>query len=1252
MTKPFNIEAHDVKRLNECQLTQLLKLLLHAEADKHGIAQRAVDVASNIKAGDGGEDGRIEWQGWPVSTDYLPNRLTQFQNKATEMGPADCANELVTKTGVIKPMVSDVLEKGGSYVLFTTQELNKQQKEERIKLMKVKLIELKLTDAATADIHIYDAAKIAGWVNGFLPAIVSVLNWIGRPIERGLKPFSAWKTAPELEEYPYVDVDARKQVIIDFRKLLKKPRECARIVGLSGLGKTRTAFEIFNGDPLLQELVVYVDVVNVPYVAALLSDWVSFGLKGIVVVDNCDPHIHDQLQREICKTNSQLSMLSLDYNLDKVSSKTQQFQLKALYNQEIKEMLEKIYGAKIPDLDRISEFAQGFPKIAVLIAEARLSDDPNIGSLTNDIIAERLLWSKLQPRNDKDEKILKGCALFDRFGVDTEVSNELKFIATYVVDVSEIDFYDCIQRFTDAGIIDRRGRYAQLVPKPLAIRLAAQWWRRTREQDQIKLIDALPETLVGSFCEQIEKLDFLPEVKELTETLCGRQGPFGQAEVILSIRGSRLFRSFVNVNPDATISALSQILKFQTHEQLLGISGDVRRNLVWALEKLCFHARLFEDAAWSLLLLASAENESYGNNAQGNFTQLFRVYLSGTAATPDLRLLVIKRAIDRNDVNFKHVILKALEAMITTYGGTRTIGAEYQGTKPPLQEWKPQIWQEIFDYWQSCFDFLMILVMEDGQISEEVKDIIGHSIRGLIKNGRIQMLDKAIKQVITLKGKYWPVALDSIKTTLEFDAKGMPQEGVSALNSWLEMLSPDQASIEDKLKILVANPPWELRESNDGKYVDVAAENAEALAEELSRNIHLISRHLKLLLSGEQKQSFAFGRTLAIRFDDVAELFHEVMAMLSTIEHSNANFALGLLSGIYQKSVDTWNIYLEAFLAKPKLIKFYPEVICTGIIDLHHLNKLLSLIKNGQLSSFRAIGLSYGSVISHLSASDISIFCLDLAKVDSDGNWVALDIMFMYCYGDENKFYATKETLKILVTSVPLNNKSRGGHSDMYHWKEIVSKLLKIEGLEFSKDVCRQTIEATDDKLDYSDIWYSIKPVLLEIMSCYGKELWPLFGNAIVLAEPMKRYWLQSLFARENSSSKNQVSVFSVLSTELVITWCKENPGIAPYFVARAINIFERKDDGSKQPTSLFIALLENFGDLESFGGELSANLGSGGWSGSLVPYLESDKSALTPLLEHSNHHVRNWVRNYIAYLDKSIAYESMRDDEYDLGIY
>ena len=125
--------------------------------------------------------------------------------------------------------------------------------------------------------------------------------------------------------------------------------------------------------------------------------------------------------------------------------------------------------------------------------------------------------------------------------------------------------------------------------------------------------------MVDSFCTQVEMLDFLPEVKEFTKKICGPQGPFGQAEVILSIRGSSLFRAFVVVNPEATSNALYNILSNMTEDDIEDIDGDVRRNLVWALERLCYHGEYFEKSAWCMLLLAVSENESWSNNATGMF---------------------------------------------------------------------------------------------------------------------------------------------------------------------------------------------------------------------------------------------------------------------------------------------------------------------------------------------------------------------------------------------------------------------------------------------------------------------------------------------------------------------------------------------------------------------------------------------------------------------------------------------------------
>ena len=91
----------------------------------------------------------------------------------------------------------------------------------------------------------------------------------------------------------------------------------------------------------------------------------------------------------------------------------------------------------------------------------------------------------------------------------------------------------------------------------------------------------------------------------------------------------------------------------------------------------------------------------------------------------------------------------------------------------------------------------------------EVTEVIGSSIRGLANRGRFEMLDQSIRFIVNDNGPYWPPALDSIKTTLEFDSSKMEKESIGYLKSWLQILSPENASLIDKLQILVIDPPWE-----------------------------------------------------------------------------------------------------------------------------------------------------------------------------------------------------------------------------------------------------------------------------------------------------------------------------------------------------------------------------------------------------------------------------------------------------------
>lgn len=1244
MTIPFNVEADHITQLNDIQLTQLLNVLLNAEAIKSGLAQSAVQVALNIRVGDGGEDGRIQWSGGMERTSFIPNRFTQFQNKATTMAPAECANELVASDGTIKSMVLESLRQGGTYVLFTTQNLNVRQKQTRITKMREKLTELGLSSANTADLQIYDASQIANWVNNYLVAITSVLNWIGRPIERGLKSFESWSRSRDFNTYAFVEVPARAAQMNELKQRLLEPKYCARINGLSGLGKTRTAFELFKQNELLQKLVVYIDAANSSDIAGLVSDFVNLGLSGVLVVDNCDNDLHIQLQKEVQRTDSLLSFLSLDFNLERVSSTTE-ITLLPFTDDEIRQILAPTYAERIPELDRIVRFAQGYPQMAVLLAEARLNEENDFGALTDDSIANKLLWGTSGRANEKDEIILKGCALFDRFGFDSDVSDEYQYIASRLQGITSEDFHDCVKRFTERGLIDRRGRYAQLVPKPLAIRLAAQWWRRSRPETQSTLIDSIPESLVVSFCDQIEKLDFLPEVKELTEELCGKNGPFGQAEAILSVRGSRLFRSFVNVNPEATSEALYIALKDLHKDELRNIKGDVRRNLVWALEKLCFHKSLFVKSSYSLLQLSFAENETWSNNATGIFSQLFRVWLSGSEAEPSQKLSVLKAALDRHDIDIDRVILKALNDAISNHGGSRTIGAEYQGSKPPLVEWKPKIWQEIFDYWDGCFELLLLLADYPSEIGKEARDVIGHNIRGIFSRGRISTIDRVIEHVVVNHGPYWPSALTSLMHIQEYDLNNVPQEGLDALDRWFKRLTPEASNLEAQLLVMIVNPPWEHKKNEAGEYIDIANINAEKLGLELCNDLLKIEPYLALLLSGNQRCAFVFGYSLMQDSTDAYEFLDKAILVLIEQVTPNPILLNGLLSKLFKLNPARWNEYLERFHKDKKLHRFFPDLIKTGNITAGSLSMLLGLIQAKQIPEAMATNLLYSNSSDTVSEAEVESFCIKLAEYSDLGKWAALDILFMYSYGQDGRLFQIKEPLKYIVSQVPLHESGTKGRRDLHQWASVVKKFLDSEDVDFSISITNQILNATSNKLDHSDIWSYIKNIVKLMISKYSQEIWALFSQAIVDASSMQRYWIQQIFEREDSFSNQQESIFSKLPLQLIMDWCYQHPTIGPYFVARCINVFETVE-GKKTPSQIFIKLLEDFGHLKDLGGELSANLSSKSWSGSLVPYLESDLLALTPLNTHQNQYVSEWVNKHISYLKKAIEYEASRDEE------
>jgi hypothetical protein len=685
--------------------------------------------------------------------------------------------------------------------------------------------------------------------------------------------------------------------------------------------------------------------------------------------------------------------------------------------------------------------------------------------------------------------------------------------------------------------------------------------------------------------------------------------------------------------------------------ELRRIEGNTRRNLIWGLEKLCFHAALFDESAWSLLLLASAENESCSNNATGVFSQLYRIYLSGNAAEPSMRFDLLERALDENRLEVDLVVIEALEAAVSTYGGTRIIGAEYQGTKAPLHEWSPSGREGVLSYWQTSFDLLLLMLKRGSEQKEKVMKAIGASIRGFVGRGCDEMLDSAIRQVVNFSGPYWPSALQSINDTVEYDFNRLEDDSKNALESWAGLLSPEGASLPEKLKIIVIDPPWETKQKKDGGFTDVAAEKAQAFAAEVAQNMEELYPYIDMLLVGEQKKSYWFGRHAAIESSDRVEFLYKVLDRLRKIENCNLSFVLGILNGIYEVSEEIWQKCIDTTCKDENIINYYSDFIRTGNIKDFHLNKVLELIEGGYVSVNSASTLQYGSVIDGISTEVVEDFCLKISHFSDEGSWVALNIMFMYCHGTPERSEKLLDAIKTLVLSVPLEDKKTLANREVYEWSEFSKKILSYGDQDFAVSLTRRLLSTCSGGFRHSDIWDYIKPLFNECMKRFSTVLWPIVGDSIIRSEGIERFWLRQLLQRENSFSNQQPSIFSAVATKLVISWCLENPNLGPMFVAEGVDVFELSEE-EKVPSKLFIALLENFGDDDRVGRALSRNLASRGWTGSLVPYLEEDKAALSPLLEHKNYKVVSWVKDHVARIEKQIEYESIRDEEEKVGKY
>ncbi|MEB3792938.1 hypothetical protein [Acinetobacter sp. IK40] len=1071
------------------------------------------------------------------------------------------------------------------------------------------------------------------------------------------KPIYQWLRYDERKhELPYKADDARKLAFDALTQALSSNTPYVRLTGLSGLGKSRLILEYKKNKNIEDEEFL---VINGGDIDKTIKNEIlrvaENGTTGYVVIDNCTVELHNYAVNAIAENGSLLKLITTYFYHEDVKQLkgTIRIKLEALASQQIKDIISD----RLPNLDASSKaqlelFIEGFPLLAQMTTHELQQGGQITTTFSEPQLVEKLINGDGTLTKESKE-LLKVFSLFDYFKFQNDGNQLANLDIEFINSIAGTDqkaFDETIRIFTQKELINCTSNFARVVPKPLALNLAMEWWQTSLFDRQADLVGQLPQSLLESFCKQIKYLDSSMNVQEFVENFCASNRPFGQAELLLTKAGSRLFRALVEVNPIVTTQLIYRIISNLSDTDILSISGDIRRNFIWSLEMLVFHASCFDKAAWCLFKFAQFENESYGNNATGQFAQLFRINLCGTEVNFEERIALLDRAMALNNQNADSVISQAVKSAISTHVSTRLIGAEYQGTKPELKEWQPTKQSEIYDYIQYHLNILVSLI-KHGHITEQVKNLFGNEIRGLIRYPIHQQLDLTFKEIIKLTGKYWPAASQAITHALQFDIKFLHQEQIIILRSWEQLLSPNENDLEEKLKLIVLNPSREYVEDADGRYVDLAAQAAKDLAESIKDTYSDLIPHLKMILTfPEQKKSWIFAKYLAVGLDENAIdiILSNLLNYLRSERPTNIQFFSGFSSGINDKNANKWNELIELIAADEALVQYYPEIVSTGKFDSYHLDIFLGLISTGRLPSSTASILNYGSVTHHLTEKEITDFCLSLSKIDATAVWVALDNLSMYMFSRADlDLKLINPTLAVLVLNVSFNKNDKLYQFDSYNWLNSVEKLLSAEDKEFALKLCLYLIDQVDScDIDYNDLWDYIGEAFYKAFELHGEYLWPRVSPKFLDINNKKPYRLLDLLGSGKSYHKRDNSIFDLLDTNSIVEWCKDEAALL--ITARALKMFVSNGE-HRYFNPLLLCLIAEYSGNKSFDSAVWINFSSRSWMGSLIPYLQEDKKLIETLINHKSLKVRNWSKLFVDSIDRQIDVETKREAEEEM---
>jgi hypothetical protein len=1250
-TKPFSLSISDLTNLGQDRAVEFFRRLLWAEAVRVGIGRHIIDVPDCINVGDGGIDAFLN-EANPSIDDIIPIGTTGFQIKSSDLSPTACKNELHQNnksSQPIKPEIKNILDKGGTYILVIFADISKTQRTKREQALRDELDRLGYNK-----FRLYTANQLVGFSERF-PALVA---WFKNEFSQCL-PYSSWaKNRDVLIPQKFVADDERGKWIEKIREKLRDPKgDCCifRVMGLSGIGKTRLVFEALSPDDL-KNSVIYVkaDQFRLSSLFNMIQN--DQNLSAIIVIDECDLQQHDEFVRSFSGRGSRLAIFTVSYDIGKVPSPSVPLELNPLQRDRIEEML-KAEASKLPDeaVHRLSEFADGYPLIAILLAESYIagkgSPEEFIG-ISDDALINRLIGGPTDTDTDKfkdTKRVLTGLSLFRKVGYEGALSKEAEWVAK-MMEVPWRDFEEIVAEQKRRGIV--HGNYYLYVrPFILRVHLLREWWEAhgfTKESFS-QFLQSVPEEfradLLQRFFDSIPYITTTERGREFAKEVLGESGVFSDGSTLKAKLGADFFLKLTEADPESALGCLRRTVGTWSKEQLLQFTIG-RKEVVWSLEMIAMWRDLFPDAARLLLALAEAENETWSNNASGVFVQLFSPRLSSTEAAPQERFPILKEALESDSKERRLLALKACNQALESQHFARSVGAEYQGLRKEPKLWVPRTWGELFDtyryVWQLLRDRLDSLQNEEQQ---KAVDILLTRARGL---GRFQNLaDMVITTVKEISGKPYvdkKKALAQVIQILRYEGKGLPAETRQRWEQLKETLTGSDFS--SRLKRYAGMDLFEDKMVDEkGNVVDQTRPRIEELAKQAMEKNELLLPELSWLVTTEARNGYWFGYELGKKDETLSLLPILLEAFGRADKNASPYFHGGYFRAIYEKDREKWEKELDVLAEDKKLSYWVPELTWRSGMSDEAALRILGLAEKGVIGIEHFQMFGFGSVIKDLSEGVLKKWIeFLLGATNANAASIALDLYHFYYIGANLKRALPEElTLKLLIHPA-LFQKAEGERPhtmDEYNWTEL--------GVAYVDAHKEKSLEIADKMLEHfgesgtiiGEFFSETQAVLNKIVQSYPERVWeevikyvgpPIDSRAFHI-----RQWL-----RGGEHYKEKDGALQLMPAESIWRWVDADVNTRACYLASFVpNVLFRKEG----KVCLAREVLVRYGHRGDVRKSLMANFSTEGWSGpASLHYQEKKQQLLDFKRGEDNENVKRWIDEYVSALKWDI--EQAKIDE------